>query len=232
MDLSSPPLSSDHHAPPNRQRPEKTCGTPRPPGPRPSGPATAGPPTTCQPTWPRCSRSRPESGPQQSHRLLNRSGNRIFTAHRRKGPDMRRPARPERLRPRTPSATGPGPPIAPTPDPHRKLPPFQTISRASRSRSRMTWWSSTSMTLVRLPVLNLLPLSESWIRDYAGHGGPAEAVRRTAIPTVNLTGQAPCPAPPARSTDRPAGPRPSSPSWSGTPTSCGRWRWCSARSRP
>ena len=30
----SPPLSSDHHAPPNRQRPEKTCGTPRPPGPQ------------------------------------------------------------------------------------------------------------------------------------------------------------------------------------------------------
>ena len=157
MDLSSPPLSSDHHAPPNRQRPEKTCGTPRPPGPRPSGPATAGPPTTWQPTWPRCSRSRPESGPQQSHRLLNRSGNRIFTAHRRKGPDMRRPARPERLRPRTPIATGPGPPIAPTPDPHRKLPPFQTISRASRSRSRMTWWSSTSITLVRLPVLIYSP---------------------------------------------------------------------------
>ena len=70
---------------------------------------------------------KPSYIPQQSHWLFNYSSNRIFTAHRRKGPDRRRPTKPEHLSARMPSTTGPGPPIASTLDLHRKLPLFQAI---------------------------------------------------------------------------------------------------------
>ena len=42
----------------------------------------------------------------------------------------------------------------------------------------MTWWSSTSITLVRLSSSHLLPSSEILARNDAGHVGPATSLIR------------------------------------------------------